>query len=71
MKRGPQFMLAGALLLAVMVLAGLNQRSQSVSTGGKRGTCCPLLSLPDGLLPGAGTNGATRNINVPAVTNQF
>jgi hypothetical protein len=71
MRRRPQFLLAGALLLAVLVLAVLDQRSRSVTAGGNRGVCCPLLSLPDGCVPGTGTNGAIGNTNARAGTNQF
>jgi hypothetical protein len=71
MKHRPQFLLAGALLVAVMALAALNQPSRPASANGNRGACCPFPSVPNGLLATAGTNGAASNTNPPAVTNRF
>jgi hypothetical protein len=71
MKRRPQFLLAGALLIAVLALAALNQPSRPAAANGDRGACCPFLSGPIGLPLTAGTNGAANNTNPPAVTNQF
>ena len=71
MKRRPHFMMAGALLIAVIALAELNQPSRPASANGNRGACCPFLSVPNGMLATAGANGAACNTNPPAVTNQF
>ncbi len=67
MKRRPQFMLAGALLVAVMVLAVLNQPSRSGSASGNRGACCPLMSdlAISALASGTNTTIPTGQTHLP------
>jgi len=71
MKRRPQLLFAGALVVAVMLLAALNRPSPRAVTGPSRGACCPLLAIPDAMMPTATTNAAQTNANTLAATNRF
>jgi hypothetical protein len=71
MKPRTQFILAGAVLIALMTWAAARQGSRADSAGQSGGTCCPFLPMLTGMRVSSETNGNIDNgtLNPASATN--